>query len=302
MRKILFLIMVFELFIVACGELNMFTPTATAISSPVSIELVPTLIKEIKLETQTGTAYTLDWSPDGEMLAVASGFEITLLSRDLNKTHAVLQPKGGALAVTWSPDQTKFATVNGYQNPTIKLWDWDNANSQLTPVHEIQAGFDQYGVFWSPDGKALATLADDDTSTFQIWDASTREEIRKFELSYTTPLRTLSWSTDSSALYGAGESDGQMVIFALNVADSNVQEVAKFPVAEVGVFAFSPHAKKLVVVDPRGVAQILDIPSGKILTGFKTVDQPVDLAWDPNGLTLAILDYKTKLQLWSLVP
>lgn len=299
MHKILLTIMIFGPFIAACGASITPASTVTTVPLPTSVP-APTLLKEIKLETQTGTAYALDWSLDGETLAAASGYEITLLNNDLSETLVVLKPEEGAISITWDPDEKQFATVNGYRNPTVTLWDWDSANLQLTLAQQIQAGSDQYGVFWSPDGKVLATLADDDKSTFQIWDTSTWEEIRKFDLPYTNPRRTFGWSADSSTLYGAGEANGQMVLFALNVLDRSVQEVAKLPVAQVEVFAFSPDAKKLVVADAQGVVQILDAVSGETLTGIKTVDQPVDLAWNPNGTTLAILGYKTMLQLWDV--
>lgn len=299
MHKALLPVIVLGLFVVACGELKLPAPTTTAVPTPGPMPR-PSLIKEVDLETQTGTAYTLDWSPDGETLAVASGYEITLIGRNLSRTQAVLDPVGGALAVTWNPDQTRFATANGYRNRTVKVWDWIGADSRLVLVEEIQAGSDQYGVFWSPDGKLLASLADDDKSTFQIWDTATWEQIQKFDLPYATPRRTSSWSADSSTLYGAGEAGGQVKVFALNVADGNVREVAEFPIPEIEVFAFSPDAKKLVVAGPRGVAQILEVASGEILTGFQSVDQPVDLGWSPDGSTLAILGYKTTLQLWDV--
>lgn len=304
MRKTLLLVMIFEVLIAACGGLDVRGPTATLDLSPSPMPTMspPTLIKEIKLDTQTDTAYTLDWSPDGEILAVASGFEITLVSNDLNQIHAVLSPQGGGLAVSWNPDQTKFATVNGYRNLTIKIWDWDRVDNQLILAQQNQADSDQYGVFWSPDGKLLATLADDDKSTFQFWDAGTGEELNTYKLPYANPLRTSSWSTDSSTLYVAGESKGQIFVLGLNVTDGKVTEVANFPVRDAAVFAISPDEKKLVVADERGVAQIVDIASGKVLTAFKSVDQPVDIAWNPNGRTLAILGYKTKLQLWEIAP
>jgi WD40 repeat protein len=303
MHKIFLPIMVIGLLIAACGEFNNLVPTLTTVPSPTSFptHMGPTLIKEIELETQTDTAYGLDWSPDGETLAVASGFEITLLGNNLDQKHTVLELEGGAIAVTWNPEKTQFATVNGYRNPTVSLWDWDSTKHQLARAGEIQAGSDQYFVSWSPDGKLLATLGDDQKSIFQIWSMDTWEELHKFDLPYTTPRRAMNWSTDSAVLYGAGESNGQVVVFALNVANGSVQEVAKLPVSQVEVFAISPDEEKLAVADPRGVAQILDITSAEIVTGFKTVDQPVSLAWNPNG-TLAILDYKTKLQLWSIFP
>jgi WD40 repeat protein len=301
MRKTFFVVMIFNLLLAACGDLSTSTPAATAAPSPTSAPIgAPTLIREIKLETQTDTAYTLDWSPDGEILAVASGYEITLVSSDLNKIHTVLRPEGGGLAVTWNPDQTKFATVNGYRNPTVKLWDRDSTHQQLTLAHQIQAESDQYGVFWSPDGKLLATLADDDKSTFQIWDAGTGDELHTYELPYGTPLRTSAWSTDSSTLYVAAESSGQILVLELSVRDGSTQELAKFPANDAAVFALSPDTTKLVIADERGVARIFDVASGQALTGFKSVDQPVDIAWNPDGTTLAILGYKTKLQLWNL--
>jgi WD40 repeat protein len=304
MRKLLLSVLFFGWLMVGCGESIVPATAETPIPSPSPVPTVPppTLIKEIEIETQTDTAYTLDWSPDSEVLAVASGYEITLVSSDLNKIHAVLRPEGGGLAVSWNPDQKKFATVNGYRNPTVKLWDWDSVNNQLVLAQQIEAGSDQYGVFWSPDGKLLATLADDDKSTFRIWDGATGEELHTYELPFATPLRTSSWSADSSTLYIAGESNGQIIVMELSVTDGTVQEVAKFPVNEAVVFAFSPDAKKLIVADEHGIAQIVDAASGEMLTEFKSVDQPVDIAWNPDGSTLAILGYKTQLQLWNVGP
>src|SRR5688572_17587327 len=170
MRNVFLSIMIAGALIAACGSLDVQVPTSTAVPSPTSapVRSEPALIKEIELETESGTSYTLAWSPDGETLAVASGFEITLLSSDLNETQALLKPEGGALGVAWSTDKTQFATVKGYQNPTITLWNWNSAKNQLTRVHEIEAGSDQYFVSWSPDEKMLATLGDDQTSVIQI--------------------------------------------------------------------------------------------------------------------------------------
>ncbi|HJR78443.1 MAG TPA: WD40 repeat domain-containing protein [Anaerolineales bacterium] len=301
MRKTFSLALVAGLFISACGGTGTPLPIATVIPSPTHelAEAVPTLLTEIDLETQTGTSYSLAWSPDGETLAVASGGEITLLSRDIKATRAVLKPEGGALGVTWRPDGQQFATVNGFRNQTIRLWDWDSASNELRRAQEIQAGVDQYGVSWSPDGTTLASLAGDSKSIIQTWDTNTWEEISKYDLPYTHPRRTLNWNADNSTVYGAGESSGEVVVFGLHVTDGSVDEMAKFSIADIEVFAISPGAEKLAVAGAH-LAQIMDTASGAILMAFKSVDQPVDLAWNPDGMTVAILDYKTKLQLWDV--
>lgn len=294
-------VLIIALFIIACGGADM--PTATLMPAPSPARALtitaPSLIREIKLETQTGTAYTLAWSPDGETLAVASGGEITLLSADLQESLTIFRPEGGALGVTWNPDMTHLATVNGFRNPTITVWNLDKAAAELTIAQEIQADTDQYGVSWSPDGKMLATLAGDSNSVIQIWGTAQWKNVT-FDLPYTKPRRALHWSADSSTVYGAGEAEGQMIVFALNVTDGTVHEMGKYRLVEAELFDIAPDASQIAISDPRGVVQIYDIASGQVLAGIKSVAQPVDIAWNPRSQTLAILDYKATLQLWGV--
>jgi len=257
-------------------------------------------ISEIKLETQTGTSYTLDWSPDGKILGVGSGFEITLLSANLNEMITVLKPEGGALGITWSPDQKQFATVNGLRNATITLWNWDSSDNQLEPDQQIQAGSDQYGVARSPNGKMLAALGNDRRTVIQIGDTNTWKEIHKFELEYANPRRALNWSRDGTTIYDAGEVDGQVIMFGLNISNGVVDDLAEAPMGQADVFAISPDARKIAIADSQGQVRIFDPSSPKFLTEFQSVNQPADMVWNPNGTTLAILDYQSTLQLWDV--
>src|SRR5262245_53422704 len=232
MKTRLLQIIVCGLFIVSCS--GNATPESTATSVLPLLTTIPSLtpaptgvlegpISEIKLEAQTGTAYSLDWSPDGKILVADSAVEITLLSPDLRETFVVLKPEGGALSFIWSPGQKQFASVLGFRNRTITLWDWDSVSYQLTKGQQIDGGSDQYGVSWRPDGKLLATLANDRKGVYQIWDTNTWEEVHRFDLPYTNPRRALNWSADSTTLYDAGETNGEVVIFAFNVTDGTVQ-------------------------------------------------------------------------------
>jgi len=310
MRRILLSVMLLGSILSACAGSMPSISTAPAIpSQPSAIpsatlvlnEKAPALLAETDLDTQTGTAYSLDWSPDGETLAVASGVEIILLSSDLEETLAILKPSSGALTATWSSDQKKFATVVGFRNSTISIWDWDPSTFTLTLAQEISAGSDQYGASWSPDGKLLATLANDRKSTIQIWDKSTWEMLHKFDLPYENPRRALNWSADSKTLFDAGELDGQLVVFGLNVANGEVQDLATLPLEQVFAVGISPDVEKFAVADEQGKVQIFDVISSDLLMEFQSVSQPVGLAWNPNGTSLAILGYKTALQLWKVV-
>jgi WD40 repeat protein len=306
MRKTVLPILICGIFLVSYSKAEVSAPMATAIPMTPTLIALPTaetadkLLSQMKLETTTGTSYTLDWSPDGKTLAVGSGLEITLLSDDLNETIAVLKPEGGALGISWSPDQKQFATVNGLRSPTITLWDWGCENNQLRLKQQIHAGSDQYGVSWSPNGKMLATLGNDRRTVIQIWDTSTWKEFHKFELEYTNPRRALNWSTDSTTIYDAGDVNGQVILFGLNISNGVVDELAKTPMGQADVVAISPNATKIAVANSNGQVRIFDPSSPKLLIEFQSVNEPADMIWNPNGTTLAILDYKTTLQLWSV--
>jgi len=308
MNKRFLSVLLYGLLISACGgQVNSPTPVVTVIPpSPIlvpSLTLAPiTLLAERNLETQTGASYSLDWSPDGQTLAVASGVEITLLSSNLAEIIANIKPSKGALTATWSPDQKKIATVVGFRNPTITLWDWDRANAQLTLAQEISAGSDQYGASWSPNGKLLATLANDRKSIIQIWDTGTWELLHKFELPYTNPRRALNWSADSKTIYDSGDLDKQAILFGLNVEDGTVLELEKLPMEQVYALTVSLDLKWIAAADETGKVQIIEVGSGNLITEFQSVSEPVDLGWNPANTTLAILGYKTTLQLWSFTP
>ncbi len=300
MHKTFILVMVYGLLIVACGGPISTVPAATAIPSP-SPALI-TLLAEDDLETQTGTSYSLDWSANGDTLAVASGVEITLLSSDMSEIIAILKPSKGALTAAWSPDQKNIATVYGFRNPIFAIWDWDSASVQLTEAQQITAGSDQYSVSWSPDGKLLATLANDRKSIIQIWDTSTWKLLHSFDLPYANPRRVLNWSADSNYIYDAGELNGQVVYFAMDVDDGSVQELGKLPIEEVYALTFSPDLKMIAVADESGKVKILEMVSGTLMAEFQSVSTPADLAWNPKNATLAILGYETALQLWAVTP
>ena len=56
----------------------------------------------------------------------------------------------------------------------------------------------------------------------------------------------------------------------------------------------------MAVGDERGNVQIRELASGNLLSEFQAVDSPADMAWNPQGSTLAILGGATTLQVWTL--
>ena len=304
MYKTFLFAMVCGLGIVACGKsTDTVATTNSAPPSPSSVSTtVPagaTLVAEEDIATQTDTAYSLDWSADGEALAVASGVEVTRLSKDLSERIAVFQPTGGALDASWSP-LGSLATVGGLRNSSIEVWDWKSATGTPTRERMVSADSDQYAVSWSPDGTRLATLADDRTSSIQIWDTSSWTLVQQFDLPYANPRRALNWSVDGQTINDAGESNGHVVYFSLNVTDGSVEELGVLPTEDAHAVTFSPDLQQIAVAAENGEVQVIAVEPGNVLADFQSVNTPVDLAWNPKNATLAILAYDTTLQLWSI--
>lgn len=269
-------------------------PTTTAAASP------PALVAATDLATQTDTAYSLDWSVDGKLLAVASGVEVTVLPQDLGDPLAVLKPAKGAVAAALSPDQANLATVGGLRDSTIEIQHWDSAAAPASTAQQLSAGSDQFAVSWSPDGTRLATLADDRRSTIQIWDTSTRTMVDEYDLPYSNPRRILSWSADARTIYDAGELNGHVVYFSMSATDGSVQELGELPIDAASALAFSPDFQRIAAADERGKLQIRSTATGDLLAEFQSVNVPADLAWNPSDSTLAVLSYETTLQVWSI--
>jgi WD40 repeat protein len=186
------------------------------------------------------------------------------------------------------------------RNRTIDIWNWKSGSAGLDKAQQVTADSDQFAVSWSPDGTRLATLADDRTSTIQIWDTGTWALVDEFALPYANPRRALNWSADGQRINDAGESGGQVIYFSMSVDDGSVDELGTLPIASASALAFSPDLQSLAVADAGGNVQILAVESGNTLAEFKSVQSPIDLAWNPKNSTLAVLGYDASLQLWSL--
>ena len=258
---------------------------------------------ETVIESQTGTAYGIAFSPDGQFLSVASGAELTLLTADLQTTVTVFHPEGDIplLTAAWRPDGLQFATVAGLRDHVIHLWDWDAAAGAVSLAQDLDGGADQFGLSFSPDGQRLIALAADRRSTLQLWDTATWTQGERFQLPYLIPRRALDWSPDSARVYDAGEKGGQMVIFSLDVRDGTVTEYPQITADEhLQALAVSPDEQLIALADDAGAVRLLDLATGAarwVLAGPAEID---DLAWSPDGGRLAVLTYRRTVQVWDL--
>ncbi|HEY3393879.1 MAG TPA: c-type cytochrome domain-containing protein, partial [Lacipirellulaceae bacterium] len=99
---------------------------------------------------------SIDWSPDGMLLAVAGFHEVLLHKADGTGLVARLVGMSERIeSVRFSPDGTKLAITGGLPARLGEVQIWNVADRKL--LHSVPITHDSvFGASWSPDGKRLA--------------------------------------------------------------------------------------------------------------------------------------------------
>jgi WD40 repeat protein len=128
------------------------------------------LISTYTFQEHTNEISALDFSPDGNSLAIASLDGGTALMNLADRTVRVYLLGKTA---TFSPDGKTLATGGGhFLRREIKLWDADTGK-EIRTIRPHDADVDSLS--FSPDGKRLAA-AIGDTGTVKLWDIATGKE------------------------------------------------------------------------------------------------------------------------------
>ena len=118
---------------------------------------------------------SLDFSPDGTLLAVAGFHEVLLHRADGGGLVARLIGLAERIeSVRFSPDGRRLAVAGGLPARMGEVQVWDVAERRLTL--SVPVGHDTvYGVSWSPDGRLVAFGCPD--NTLRAIDARTGEQV-----------------------------------------------------------------------------------------------------------------------------
>ena len=99
---------------------------------------------------------SLDFSPDGSLLAVAGFHEVILWKGDGSAPLArLVELSERVQSVRFSPDGRKLAVAGGRpaQMGEVQIWDVEKRTLALS----VPVGFDTvYGAAWSPDGRMVS--------------------------------------------------------------------------------------------------------------------------------------------------
>jgi WD40 repeat protein len=119
-------------------------PASPHLASPIQLHQMG-MLQESKDEI-----FHLAFSPDGTLLAAATGGEICLWNVQQHQCIQRLSvPNRQIPQIAFSPDGTTIAAVD----EEIRLWSWESDQTSRFAIPDLYAT----GVAFSPDGKFLAT-------------------------------------------------------------------------------------------------------------------------------------------------
>jgi WD40 repeat protein len=231
--------------------------------------------------TSDGIGSVLLWdAASGQRLATLSGNE------RLN-TDVAFSPDDATLAVA-SWNNKGFAP-----RWMVKIWDVATRTAMTTLSGDGYAG----EIAFSPDGELLAVS----TGVVQLFKMSNRQVVDSF------PGSSVTFSPDGNLI---AVSTGDVLI-----RDMAGRTSVTIPAESVTDLEFSPDGTMLVIGTADGVVRVCDVHSGQVLAtdpgrlrqfdagGGVTATEGIveDVAFSPDGRTVAIADWYLTVRLFDLV-
>jgi WD40 repeat protein len=210
------------------------------------------------LPGHTGPVWCVQYSPDGERLATASG-DRTAALWDVStgkRLHLLEGHTRPILDLAFAPRGDRLAT--GALDGTARVW--DTATGRSTALLTGEDG-PIFGVAFDPTGQAVATTSTprEWESGLRVWDARTGKRRPGFH-AWGQALTRVSWSGDGRWLV-VGDRKGELTIW--NAVKGEVARTLRGHRGLIKRLAWSPDSQRLATAGADGTTRVWELVSGQ---------------------------------------
>lgn len=226
---------------------------------------------------------SVQFSPDGKLLAVGGYQEVRLVEPGTGKTLATLSGHADYVrSIAFSPDGKYLAAAGGLPQRGGEIKIWDVATHAL--VRTLLGHKDCiYSVAWSQDGKLIASGSYD--RMVKLWDAATGQELRNLQ-DHIDAVFSVAFSPDGRHL-ASGSQDRTVKIWDI----ASGQRLFTLGDASDGLtsIAYSPSGSDLAAAGYDKTIYVWHLAKDEgALTQSLIADEDGILAllWSPDGKTI----------------
>ncbi len=259
----------------------------------ISVIVLPTVIlasaPERTLIGHTDTVHSVEFSPNGDMLATkGKDATIRLWNPHSGQLLRTINTNSGGV-IAFNEDGSILASAGG-TDKVVNLWNPDTGELQKTLTGHLG---DVYYVAYSPEGDVLAS--GDSAGNIRLWNPDTGQLLRTW---HADKLDGLTFSADGSILANGGINDPNVKVWNPDTGERlHVLEPDVFDVFDV---AFSPNEHILASVGWGGI-DLWDASTGELVRSFPrdTGRFYLSVAFSPDGRTLACGKDFEGISLWD---
>jgi hypothetical protein len=277
------------------GQMAIVDPQAEAIEAK---PLPPMLVKpKVVLPDPEGPVLSIDYSPDGRMMAVG-GWHGTLTLWDLatgKARHAIAaHVQGGIVSLAFSPDGQTVATLC-QGDKSAKLWDVATGKCRRTlrrPASEKHSGEPQKLTFANDGSLLLVGTAE----MIYLWDPQEGREVAELPQADQN-LRTLVFSSTAKVL-ASGHLDGTVRLW--DVDQRKLLDTIPAHAKRVTCVAFSGDGTTLASGSDDRTVKLWDLKTRTLRRTVQANLRPVrSVGFSIDGTYLAIGCSERMVRLWE---
>ncbi|WP_334747473.1 WD40 repeat domain-containing protein [Nostoc sp.] len=288
-----------------------YSPKISQVNSPIGATLASADAKSVKvwnpntgklLRILSGQAWTVSFSPDGQILASGSqDGSLNLWDISSGKLIRTFKHSEPVINVVFSPDGQTLASGLDLGS-SIRLWNW--CTGEIIRINDdpnaFKMGFSNFKsqpTVFSPDGQTLFATSDSG-SVIQSWNVKTGKRTGSFDAK--SSIYAVAISPVGNTL-ATGIRDNAIKLW--NVSNGQLIHTLTGQKGEVRAVAFSPNGQQIASGSQDGTVHLWNVSTGKVISIFTAHKGQVwSVAFNPDGKTLASAGQDGAIKIWRVYP